>query len=776
MSARPRSTLSPRGAGVLLAAVACLPVPRLLAQGPPRLLGWNDLGMHCMDNDFSIFSILPPFNTFHAQLVVGGQLVTGGNYTVTYEAVADPNGSINKSSIGKTEFWQHAPALFGVNLPVDEGLAGFRMPGAANTPQSMGFNPSIADWEATGVPITPTDDNLVVNPYPMMRLVARNGAGQQVASTRIVLPVSGEVACSGCHASGGNPAARPANGWLYAPTAIDDRVNILKLHDDRHGGQPVYTAALAALGYSPSGLYDTAVNQNTAVLCAACHASVALGANGQPGVPSMTSAMHTLHGNVRLPDGRLLANVDDRTSCYTCHPGARTRCLRGAMGKAIGADGESMMSCQNCHEGMMAVGHPGRTGWLEEPNCQACHTGDAVSNAGAIRFADAFDAPGHLRTTTNQRFATDPDTPAAGYSLYRFSTGHGELECSACHGSTHAIFPSSEANDNLQSIDAQGHAGTIVECSACHSNLEDNQLIGPHGMHPTGQFWVGKHQDVAEQMGTASCRPCHGTDYRGTVLSRALADRSVSTQFGQRNFWKGYEVGCYDCHNGPNNEHSNNNSPPVVANRSESTPTDQPLALTLTATDPNSDPTTLRIVDQPQHGAVAFDGANAVYRARDGYVGTDSFTYAAADGESNSNRGTVTIDVQPATCAGSAESFGFGCGGVGGDVPTLSAVGCPTGGQQVDLVLADGLPTGPALIALGYGRGLVELGTDGCTFRVATLLANSPLLLLNNGTASHTITVPNGFPDFDLTAQGFHLDPAAPRGYRATPGLEVHFR
>ena len=52
-----------------------------------------------------------------------------------------------------------------------------------------------------------------------------------------------------------------------------------------------------------------------------------------------------------------------------------------------------------------------------------------MSNAGAIRFADAFDAPGHLRTTTNQRFATDPDTPAAGYSLYRFSTGHGELEC-----------------------------------------------------------------------------------------------------------------------------------------------------------------------------------------------------------------------------------------------------------------------------------------------------------------------------------------------------------
>ena len=24
------------------------------------LLGWNDLGMHCMDGDYSIYAILPP--------------------------------------------------------------------------------------------------------------------------------------------------------------------------------------------------------------------------------------------------------------------------------------------------------------------------------------------------------------------------------------------------------------------------------------------------------------------------------------------------------------------------------------------------------------------------------------------------------------------------------------------------------------------------------------------------------------------------------------------
>jgi len=39
------------------------------------VLGWNDLGMHCMDSDYSLFAILPPFNlpacrTFSASCVV----------------------------------------------------------------------------------------------------------------------------------------------------------------------------------------------------------------------------------------------------------------------------------------------------------------------------------------------------------------------------------------------------------------------------------------------------------------------------------------------------------------------------------------------------------------------------------------------------------------------------------------------------------------------------------------------------------------------------------
>ena len=96
----------------------------------------------------AIFALLPPYNTIHAQLIDNnGRLVTAlpAGVTVTYEAVADPDGSINKSSIGKSNFWDYSLVLFGVALPLDAGLAGTTMPGPGNTPQPM-------TWGATGAP------------------------------------------------------------------------------------------------------------------------------------------------------------------------------------------------------------------------------------------------------------------------------------------------------------------------------------------------------------------------------------------------------------------------------------------------------------------------------------------------------------------------------------------------------------------------------------------------------------------------------------------------
>ena len=58
------------------------------------LTTWNDLGMHCMDEDFSIFAILPPFNTLNAELIDknGDRVSGGGGIAVFYQDGADPDG------------------------------------------------------------------------------------------------------------------------------------------------------------------------------------------------------------------------------------------------------------------------------------------------------------------------------------------------------------------------------------------------------------------------------------------------------------------------------------------------------------------------------------------------------------------------------------------------------------------------------------------------------------------------------------------------------------
>jgi hypothetical protein len=201
--------------GKLRIAFALLLVAGTMGVAAPtavwRAIAWNNLGMHCMDADFSVFSILPPFNNLYAQVVdPAGHLITNpAGVNVTYEAVADPDGSYNATSIGKTNFWQNVQALFGVPLAQDVGLAGNAMPGAGNLPQAMTFDATRSVFAGEGIPITPYDDAHGKNPYPLMRVVVRDANGALLASTNVVLPVSDEMDCRACHASGSGAAAKP---------------------------------------------------------------------------------------------------------------------------------------------------------------------------------------------------------------------------------------------------------------------------------------------------------------------------------------------------------------------------------------------------------------------------------------------------------------------------------------------------------------------------------------------------------------------------------------
>jgi hypothetical protein len=644
---------------LLLAAALAAPLP--LAAAAATILGWNNLGMHCMDSDYSVFSILPPYNTIEAQLIVNGRLVTNGvGYTLTYQAMADPDGSFNSTAMGKGDFYQFVQALYGATLGPEAGLAGWAMPGTNNVPQPMLFEPTNhpaagvatrVNWfRAEGIPIAPYDDALRKNPYPMMRVVARNAASQPIATNGVVLPVSDEMDCRACHASGTQAPAQPGAGWVWSGLPERDyRLNILRLHDERQWSSHsnLYAAALSARGFNPLGLYRGVTADGKPALCAICHASEALGTGSYSNIPPLTASVHAYHAGVADPvSGVTLDDSANRAACYRCHPGSTTKCLRGAMGGAVAADGSMAMQCQGCHGNMSTVGSSSRVGWFMEPVCQSCHTGTAAHNNGQIRYTSAFESNGQPRVAADTTFATQPNTPATGLSLYRFSAGHGGLQCEACHGSTHAEFPSTHHSDNLRNLELQGHAGVMVECTACHAGMPNTVSGGPHGMHPLGSSWINSHPDLVEGSGAASCQACHGTDYRGTVLSRAHSDRSFTVGFDggsvTLNLFRGAVVSCYACHNGPGGGDANPGVPPQAGDVSMNTLSGSPVAMTLPISGTGA---AARLIAQPAHGSVGLNGAVATYFPEPGYVGTDTFKFSAWDGSKNSGLATGTISV-----------------------------------------------------------------------------------------------------------------------------------
>ena len=370
--------------------------------GPYKVFANNDLGMHCVDKDFSVFSILPPYNVVNAQVVgqdANGKpfLVNADSIELLYSPIADASGSINSTSKGKGNFWQFAAALYGASLKDGQGLKGLYMPNDAPTPgeRQFAWNTKLGLFSAEGIPALPIDDQGRINRYPLMRIEARDKqTGKLLGSVDTVLPVSEETTCQNCHQTG--KAAAPTNAtahpydpsligtaWSDAPDVeVQTRTNVLRLHDFRHG---------------------TRLQDSTPVLCAECHYSPALDLAGagpsmeQQRHGTMSKVMHSFHADKMkdaagnpLPDQPALSQAPvaaTEQACYQCHPGATTKCLRGAMTATV--------ECQNCHGDMRAVGGDTklqaygsldgayadqRRPWQDVPRCQSCHGGDALNH------------------------------------------------------------------------------------------------------------------------------------------------------------------------------------------------------------------------------------------------------------------------------------------------------------------------------------------------------------------------------------------------------------
>lgn len=80
------------------------------------IVGANDLGMHCANLDQRMMSILPPFNTLHAQVIRKGHtpvLIDSSQVQVLYSAASNPQDPVGAaqgpSSVYKSNFWDSNP-------------------------------------------------------------------------------------------------------------------------------------------------------------------------------------------------------------------------------------------------------------------------------------------------------------------------------------------------------------------------------------------------------------------------------------------------------------------------------------------------------------------------------------------------------------------------------------------------------------------------------------------------------------------------------------------
>lgn len=351
------------------------------------LLGWNDLGMHCSNRDFSTFVVLPPFNNVHAQVIAVGDalhvpIVVTTNLRVTYEIPG------NTYSIGKTDFWDFENLIFGVDLPPNVGLTGN---GLSGDMVASGNN-----FVVTGIPITPfTDADLLhEDPFQLGLLKLYDSGDQLLATAEPVVPVSNEINCvsSGCHAS---------------PQAIMDE----------HGPNA---------GFDPNA---------GPILCASCHSSNALGTPGHPGVPSLSQAVHEHHGGIT-------------NDCYKCHPGPITQCLRDVMATKHGF---TCQICHGSVTQVGESIGNGRVPWLEEPSCGAtqCHGAQFSEEPGKLFRQSQGHGGLFCSACHGEPHAIAPSRVARDNVINVALQGYaGTLDkCEVCHG----VVPSGPGPHGLSS-------------------------------------------------------------------------------------------------------------------------------------------------------------------------------------------------------------------------------------------------------------------------------------------------------------------------------------
>jgi len=408
------------------------------------LLAWNSKGVHFFSDSDAFFSLVPPGNTLYAYLIKKGKIPERIFYDVeiTYsieKGFEHPSKWVN--------FWDKSKSLIGRMLDKDTGISGNQTKG------TMKLDESGEIFLADHIPVVPYSEDGSFNPYPLITIVATDKtSGKILAETKTVAPASSEMGCKNCH--GGS--------WKFAGvTGIGDTSanDILAMHDKNNN---THLKKLAKKGQPVS--------------CKSCHKDSNIETEKGSDLLNLSAAMHGWHANY-LPN-------QGADTCYNCHPDSSdgsTRSFRGFH--------TDIFECTSCHgsiedhalsllkaeldnnkKGALRLMkhlkpqiaesvdkiHP-RTPWVNEPDCLNCHVD--------------FQLPEDVDEYTAFNKWTETST-----DLFRHRRDNMEvLNCSACHGSPHAIYPATNIfgnnRDNIQPMQYQKNTNTLGsnKCKPCHT-------------------------------------------------------------------------------------------------------------------------------------------------------------------------------------------------------------------------------------------------------------------------------------------------------------------
>jgi hypothetical protein len=430
------------------------------------VLASNDLGMHCVCPSFSKFMVLPPYNTLRAQVIkTGGEddaqvMGSSSGIRVAYSIAENTDTSLKADPYYK-DWMTNAPKLGFKAYPVLDSQGHIQSPiTGAKLAGNMIFK-SPGWWEIVGVPAYPDVSSLSTskpmvdplggpnrNPYLTGNIKVYNAKNTLLAQTSITVPTAFGGCCS-CHLKVATQLGFPA-------TAQGSFDAMGLLHSENSSG--INIALIDPDGDGKPG----------PIRCSQCHLDPAMGDKTPPGgyklngrtLPvskyTFSDVLHRFHAT----NGMVLGQYDPNIAqdCYQCHPGNGINCYRDHHTNES-RNGSTKLWCSDCHGDLNQriaqnqMANPWSVATL--PKCSTCHGTGIGENPTLGVLGGTF-----LNSTM----------PGMG----------GKLLCTTCHGSPHALNPSTLAHDNMQNAALQGgNSGPIGQCSVCHTGMSGYSMP-PH--------------------------------------------------------------------------------------------------------------------------------------------------------------------------------------------------------------------------------------------------------------------------------------------------------